>query len=159
MEHFLEWSGEMETTSMLETLQKQEVKQSIPGIIEERLLRERLTFKILACAIDVHRDLGPGLLENAYRVCFVERLRKEGLSVRQEVPISIKYKDLVIDVAFRADVIVEDSVLLELKAVDELLPVHGAQVLTYLKFMGMRVGLLLNFNAKNLMKSMRRYVR
>ncbi len=127
-------------------------------LVRERLMQERLTFRILACAIDVHRELGPGMLESAYRVCLVHRLSKEGLAVKQEVPVSISYKGHMVDVAYRADLIVEDSILLELKTVDALLPIHGAQVLTYLKFLNMRVGLLLNFNAKNLMKGMRRFV-
>jgi GxxExxY protein len=136
--------------------QEQRIRERL---MQERLIQERLTFRILACAIDVHRELGPGMLESAYRACLAHRLSMEGLAVRQEVPVSLSYKGLLVDVAYRADLIVEDSVLLELKAIDALLPIHSAQVLTYLKFLDMRVGLLLNFNAKNLVKGMRRFVR
>ncbi len=124
-----------------------------------RLLHGDFTERILRCAIEVHRELGPGLMEGAYRRCLLGQLRQEGLEVKQEVPVSITYKDHVIDLAYRADLIVEDAVLLELKAVDSLLPVHSAQVLTYLKFLNLRVGFLMNFNVTNLMKGVRRYRR
>lgn len=126
---------------------------------EEGLLHGDLTERILACAIQVHRDLGPGLMEGAYRKCLVDRLETDGLKVEQEVPVGIDYHGRIIDMAFRADLIVEGVVLLELKSVAALLPVHGAQVLTYLKFLNLRVGFLMNFNVTNLMKGTRRYRR
>jgi GxxExxY protein len=125
----------------------------------ERLLHAELTDRILACAIEVHRELGPGLMEVAYRKCLVDRLEVGGLRVKQEVPCSINYNGRVIDMAFRADLVIEDRVLLELKSVAALLPIHGAQVLTYLKFLNLRVGFLMNFNTTNLMKGTRRYRR
>jgi GxxExxY protein len=126
---------------------------------EERLLHEKLTERILACAIEVHREPGAGLMEGAYRKCLVRRLGAEGLAVRQEVPVSITFMGELIDLAYRADVIVEDAVLLELKSVGSLLPVHTAQILTYLRFLGLRVGLPMNFNVTNLIKGVRRYRR
>ena len=126
---------------------------------EERLLYEGLTGRILACAIDLHRELGPGLMESAYRKCLVDRLQADGLTVAQEVPVSINYKGRVIESAYRADLIVNDLVLVELKSVDSLRPIHTAQVLTYLKFLGLRIGLLMNFNVTTLMKGTRRYCR
>ena len=97
------------------------------------LICGELTEKVLKAAMEVHRNLGPGLLESAYRQCLVEQLCASNLEVEREVPIAIRYKDLVIDGAYRADIIVEKAVLLELKAVDRLLPIHDAQTLTYLK--------------------------
>jgi GxxExxY protein len=125
---------------------------------ETRLVHGQLTERILACAIDVHRDLGPGLLESAYRVCLVDRLTVERLAVRQEVPISIDYKGRTVESAYRADLIVEEAVLIELKSIDALLPIHSAQIRTYLKFLNLRVGLLLNFNVTKLMSGFRRFV-
>ena len=98
-------------------------------------------------------------MESAYRACLVDRLTAEGLVVRQEVPISIDYKGHCIEAAYRADLIVNDTVLLELKSTETLLPIHGAQIRTYLKFLNLRVGLLMNFNVTNLMSGVRRYVR
>jgi GxxExxY protein len=126
---------------------------------KEKLMHGQLTGRILACAIDVHRVLGPGMLESAYRTCLLHRLRMEGMAVKQEEPVTIEFRSLVIESAYRADLIVEDAVLLELKSVEALLPVHEAQILTYLKFLKLRVGLLLNFNVMSLSKGMRRFVR
>lgn len=118
-----------------------------------------LTRRILGCAIEVHRVLGPGLLENAYRECLLRELKLAGLAVRREVHIPVSYKGVELDCGFRADIVVEDSVVLELKAVDRLLPIHDAQLLTYLKLAGRRVGLLLNFNSTSLRNGIRRLVR
>jgi len=126
--------------------------------IQERLIHGELTERILACAIEVHRHLGPGLLEGAYRVCLVDRLEREGLSVRQEVSVPVTYQGHIIETAYRADLIVNDRVLLELKSIEVLLAIHSAQIRTYLKFLNLRVGLLMNFNVTNLMSGVRRYV-
>jgi GxxExxY protein len=123
-----------------------------------RLVQQQRTFAILGCAIEVHRALGPGLLENAYRQCLVHSLKKRGLHVDQEVPISICFDGQAIEGAFRADLIVDQSVVLELKSVESLLPIHDAQLLTYLKFLNMRVGLLMNFNVPRLMSGVHRFV-
>jgi GxxExxY protein len=126
---------------------------------KDKLLFRQLTDRILACAVDVHRALGPGLLESAYRSCLVHRLRLEGLSVKEEMPIAVEYRGCSLPLAYRADLVVEDTVLLELKAVEALAPIHDVQVLTYLKLLGLRVGLLLNFNVTHLGKGIRRFVR
>jgi GxxExxY protein len=118
-----------------------------------------LTKTIVGSAIEVHRELGPGLLEGTYRACLLEQLAADGLSVQHEVPIPVTYKGSVTDFAYRADIIVEDKVLLELKAIEALLPIHEAQVLTYLKHSGLRVGILMNFNVLRLAKGLRRFVR
>ena len=118
-----------------------------------------LTRSILGSAIEVHRELGPGLLEGTYRACLLKQLARDGLEARHEVSIPILYKGAITDFAYRADIVVEDRVLLELKAVEALLPVHEAQVLTYLKHSGLRVGLLMNFNVLGLVKGVRRFLR
>ena len=118
-----------------------------------------LTRAVIKSAIEVHRELGPGLLEGTYRSCLLRQLEIDGMSARHEVPIPIVYKGHRADFAYRADVVVENRVLLELKAVESLLPIHEAQVLTYLKHSGLRVGLLLNFNAARLKNGIRRFVR
>jgi GxxExxY protein len=121
-------------------------------------LRE-LTRRILGGAIEVHRALGPGLLESSYRTCLVRQLEMDGLAVRPEVPIQVSYKGLLLPTAYRADLIVEDTALVELKAVEKLLPVHEAQLLTYLKHACLPVGLLLNFNMPTLRDGVRRFIR
>ena len=115
--------------------------------------------RILRSAIEVHRTLGPGLLENAYRVCLLRQLDLEGLSVATEVPIGIDYKGVLVPNCYRADLIVERSVLVELKAQERLLPIHEAQVNTYLRHSGLHVGLLMNFNVSKLKHGLRRIVR
>ena len=128
------------------------------GFEDEGLIGTALTWRVLKCALAVHRELGLGLLESAYRACLVRELQMGGLSVRQEVPIPVKYRSIQIDCAYRADIIVEDRVLLELKTVEKLLPIHDAQILTYLKLAKLRIGLLLNFNAPKLKHGLRRLV-
>ncbi len=118
-----------------------------------------LTRRIIGCAIEVHRVLGPGLLENAYRECLMRELGLARLSFVREVHIPVTYKGVELDCGFRADIVVEDSVVLELKAVERLLPIHDAQLLTYLKLTERRVGLLLNFNSTSLRHGIRRLVR
>ena len=117
-----------------------------------------LTKSIIGSAIQVHRTVGPGLLEGTYRACLVHQLRKDGMSVRHEVPIKVKYDGVDLDVGYRADLIVHEQVLLELKSVETLLPVHEAQLLTYLRHSGLKVGLLMNFNVARLVEGLRRFV-
>jgi len=100
-----------------------------------------LTGAIIAAAIAVHRQLGPGLLESTYRTSLIREMADRGLATRAEAPIPIQYGDRKIDAAYRADLIVEDTVLVELKAVDKILPIHEAQTLTYLKHSKLRIGL------------------
>ena len=123
------------------------------------LLHRELTGRIIAGALEVHRHLGPGLIESAYRACLARELRERGLHIDMETPIAITYKDLVIEGAYRADLVVEDKVLVELKSVEHVMPVHEAQVLTYLKLTGIRVGMLINFNRVLLQSGIHRFVR
>ncbi|MBU0718908.1 MAG: GxxExxY protein [Planctomycetes bacterium] len=105
-----------------------------------------LTGAIIGAAIEVHRELGPGLLESAYEECLAYELTQAGLAFRRQVALPVSYKQVRVEVGFRADLIVEGQVVVELKAVDRLAPVHEAQLLTYLRLTGLKTGLILNFN-------------
>ncbi|MFH1747771.1 MAG: GxxExxY protein [Planctomycetota bacterium] len=105
-----------------------------------------LTGAIIWAAIEVHRELGPGLLESAYEECLAYELTQAGLAFRRQVALPVSYKQVRVEVGFRADLIVEGQVVVELKAVDRLAPVHEAQLLTYLRLTGLKTGLILNFN-------------
>ena len=117
-----------------------------------------LSNTIIGCAIEVHQVLGPGLLESAYQQCLAWELRRHGLSVKEPVSVPIRYKELDVPNAYRLDILIEDELIVELKAVDEIDPVHIAQMLTYLKVNGLRLGLLLNFNVEVMKKGIKRVV-
>jgi len=117
-----------------------------------------LTREIIAAAIEVHRSLGPGLLESAYQACLCRELELRKIAFRQQVEIPITYKGVKLDCGYRIDLIVSDKVVLELKSVQEVLPVHEAQLLTYLRLTGLRVGMLVNFNVPVLKNGIRRRV-
>ena len=117
-----------------------------------------LTEKIIGCAIKVHRALGPGLLESAYEVCLVHELRKAGLSVEKQVPLSIIYDGIELEACYQLDVVVEDLIILELKSVERIMPIHEAQLLTYLKLTNKKLGLLINFNIQLLKNGIKRMV-
>lgn len=116
----------------------------------------QLTEQVIGAAIEVHRELGPGLLESAYQRALAHELRLRGVEFEEQKPCAIKYKDLLIDDAYRLDFLVGRLVVVELKTVDALADVHDAQVLTYLKFSGSRIGLLMNFRSTVLTKGLRR---
>jgi GxxExxY protein len=115
-----------------------------------------LTEEIIGAAIEVHRALGPGLLESAYEECLAYELALRQIPFERQKPVALAYKGAAVDVGFRADLVVAGRVLLELKAVDALQPIHDAQVLTYLKLTGLRLALLMNFNTKILVDGIRR---
>ncbi|HXZ02518.1 MAG TPA: GxxExxY protein [Stellaceae bacterium] len=115
-----------------------------------------LTEEIIGRAIEVHRHLGPGLLESAYEECLCLELKQAGLAFQRQVPLPIVYKTVRLDCGYRLDIVVARKVILELKTVERLLPVHEAQVLTYLKLSGVGIGLLLNFNTPVLKDGVRR---
>ena len=110
------------------------------------LSHRELTEKIIGCAIEVHRELGPGLLESSYEACLAHELGQAGLRFRRQLDLPIHYKGQSIDINYRPDIIVEEAVLVELKSVERLEALHSAQLMTYLKLSRMRVGLLINFN-------------
>ena len=113
---------------------------------------------IIGKAIEVHKALGPGLLESAYQECLYYELIEEGLNVKKQKPMPIVYKDVKLDHGYRIDLLVEDKVVIELKTVDTLIDVHEAQILTYLKLGDYKLGLLINFNVSLLKNGVRRFV-
>jgi GxxExxY protein len=115
-----------------------------------------LTGRIIAAAFDVHRELGPGLLESAYETCLAYELDKAGLRVERQKALPVTYRDVTIDAGYRLDLLVEHAVIVEIKAVDQLAPIHDAQLLSYLNLSGCRVGLLINFNVRVLKNGIRR---
>ncbi len=117
-----------------------------------------MTEKVIGAAIEVHRHLGPGLLESAYEECLCWELNQAGIAVRREVPLPVVYKEVKLDVGYRLDVVVESRLIVELKTVERLLPIHEAQLLTYLKLGGIKTGLLLNFHTAVLKDGIKRMV-
>jgi len=118
----------------------------------------RLTSKIIGAAVEVHRSLGPGLLESAYEHCLAHELALRGIPFERQVMLPVLYKGVNVDCGFRIDLLVEREVVVEVKAVEALHPLHQAQLLTYLKLGGWRVGLLINFNSGVLKEGIRRMV-
>ena len=119
---------------------------------------DKITGEIIGAAIEVHRELGPGLLESAYEQCLCHELSLRGLPFRRQVELSVAYKGIRLDCGYRMDVVVADIVVVELKTVDQLLPIHDAQLLTYLKLYRRQLGLLLNFNVPVLKEGLKRIV-
>ena len=126
---------------------------------DKKLAQQDLTDQIIKAAMRVHTALGPGLLESAYEACLVHELIKGGLAVRNQVELPVTYDGVRLDVGYRLDLIVEDLVIIELKAVDMVLPIHKAQIISYLKLSGKNVGLLINFNVLHLRDGIDRFLR
>jgi len=124
---------------------------------KEFMNTNEITEKIIGCAIEVHKILGPGLLESAYEACLFYELQKAGLRVERQRPVPVTYKEIKLDCGYRLDIIVEDYVIVELKTVDALIPVHEAQILTHMKFAKKSLGLLINFNVTLLKNGIKRY--
>ena len=117
-----------------------------------------LTKEVINCAIKVHKALGPGLLESAYEECLSYELNKSGLMIRKQVPVPIVYEEVKLECGYRIDILVEETLILELKSVEALAPIHEAQILTYMKFANKKIGLLMNFNCTLLKNGLKRYV-
>jgi GxxExxY protein len=130
-----------------------EVAQRTP-----RMTENEIGNAIIAAAIKVHSAVGPGLLEGAYEVCLAHELTRQGLSVRSQVLIPIRYEELVIENGYRIDLLVNDAVVLELKALEAVLPVHRAQLLSYLRLGGFKLGYLLNFHVAHMRDGIARIV-
>ena len=126
--------------------------------VESRRQINRITQEVIAASIEVHRNLGPGLLESAYEACLVYELRDRGLVVEQQKPLPITYRDVAVEVGYRLDLLVEDTVVVELKSVERLEPIHQAQLLSYLKLSGYEIGLLINFNVRMLKNGIKRLI-
>lgn len=120
--------------------------------------RDPLTQKVIGAAIEVHRHLGPGLLESAYEECLSWELTQAGLKVDRQVPLPVVYKEVRLDLGYRLDMVVANELVIELKTVEKLLPIHQAQLLTYLKLSKFKTGLLLNFNSPVLKDGIKRMV-
>jgi GxxExxY protein len=111
-----------------------------------------ITETIIGCALDVHRSLGPGMLESSYEACLTFELLEKGLAVERQVPMPLIYRNHRMDVGYRLDLLVEKAVVVEVKAIERLQPVHSAQLLAYLRSSGCKVGLLFNFNVHQLIR-------
>lgn len=118
--------------------------------------RDPLTEKVIGCAIEVHRALGPGLLESAYEQCLAHELSLNAIAFRLQVPIPVRYKGISLDCAYRLDILIGDRVVVELKSVERLMPLHDAQLLTYMRLVRSNTGLLINFNTTRLVDAIRR---
>ena len=125
---------------------------------ETAVARDPLTERVIGAAIEVHRHLGPGLLESAYEECLFWELGQAGLRTQRQVPLPVVYKEVKLDIGYRLDLVVQDELIVELKTVEKLLPIHEAQLLTYLKLSSMKTGLLLNFHSAVLRDGMKRMV-
>ncbi len=116
-----------------------------------------ITSRIIGCAIEVHKILGPGLLESAYEECLAFELRKAGFSILRQIAVPVVYQDIKLDCGYRIDILVENEIVIELKTVEFFAPVHEAQILTYMKFAKKNLGLLINFNVVLLKNGIKRY--
>ncbi len=133
--------------------------ENMPRLFEEvDPETDELASRVVEAAFRVHRTLGPGLLENAYELCLFYELNKLGLKAQRQVDIPLTYGEVRLDAGFRLDLLVENRIIIEVKAVDSLLPIHEAQILTYLKLTGNKLGFLMNFNVRLLKKGLKRVV-
>ncbi len=115
-----------------------------------------LTKKVIGCAIEVHKTLGPGLLESTYESCLMYELQQAGIVAKSQVLLPINYKDVSIDAGYRLDILLPNKLIIELKSVEQLAPIHTAQLITYLKLSKIKTGLLINFNEIRLMNGVKR---
>ena len=122
------------------------------------LINHPLVSEVIGCAIEVHKALGPGLLESADEACLGRELELQKLPFRRQVPLTFEYKGTTIDCAYRLDMVVADSLLLELKSVDQVHPIHEAQIISYLKLSKIKQGLLINFNVKPLKDGLKSFL-
>lgn len=120
------------------------------------MTENEISYKIIGVALELHKNIGPGLLESVYESALYYDLKEAGYSVACQVPMPFVYKDVKMEVGYRIDIIVESKVLIEVKSIETLAPVHYAQTLTYLKLSGLKLGLLINFNVKTLKESIHR---
>jgi GxxExxY protein len=119
---------------------------------------DELSRNVIGCAIEVHRNLGPGLLESTYRQCLACELSHAGIAFQMEVPLPVRYKDLLLDCGYRIDLLVRRDLIVEIKSVETLLPIHQAQILTYMRLANVSLGLLINFNVTKLQNGIKRFV-
>jgi GxxExxY protein len=120
------------------------------------MTENEISSKIIGAAIEVHKQIGPGLLESSYEKCLAFELLQNGLKIQTQVPVPIMYKGIKLDVSYKLDILVEEKVIIEVKTVSELMPIHKAQLLTYLKLTRIKLGLLINFNSIKLIDGVKR---
>ena len=125
---------------------------------EHEVKFDRLSNQIIGCAIEVHKALGPGLLESAYEQCLAHELSLAKISFKLQYPVPIQYKEVQLDCGYRIDIFVDDQIIVELKSVDKLAKIHEAQLLTYMKLVNAKVGLLMNFNEQILKNGLKRFM-
>ena len=123
-----------------------------------RMEFSELTNRVIGCAIEVHRELGPGLLESTYEQCLAHELGLNDIAFKTQQPLPVIYKDIRLDCGYRVDILVEDEIILELKSIDELKGIHEAQLLTYMKLAGIKQGFLINFNVRFLKEGLKSFV-
>jgi len=116
---------------------------------------DALSQRLIGCAITVHKTLGPGLLENTYEQCLAQELRLESIPFEQQVPVKVQYKGITVECGYRMDMLVDKKIIVELKSVEKLLPIHAAQLMTYLRLSNLRHGFLINFNVTLLKNGLR----
>jgi GxxExxY protein len=119
---------------------------------------DELSRGVIGCAIEVHRNLGPGLLESTYRQCLAYELSQVGISFEMEVPLPVRYKEILLDCGYRIDLLGSGDLIIEVKSVETLLPIHQAQILTYMRLAKITIGLLINFNVVKLQNGIKRFV-
>jgi GxxExxY protein len=119
---------------------------------------DALSHRVIGCALEVHKHLGPGLLESTYEQCLAHELGQAGVAFKTQHPVPVAYKGVLLDCGYRVDMLVDDRMILELKSVDKLLPIHEAQLLTYMKLAGVSIGLLMNFNVTFFKDGLKRMV-
>ena len=119
---------------------------------------EQLSKEIIGCAIEVHKNIGPGMLESAYEECLAYELKQKGLNFERQKPVPVHYKEIKLDCGYRIDLLVEKLIILELKSIDSLSKIHTAQILTYMRFANIKTGLLINFNVTVLKNGIKRFV-
>ena len=119
---------------------------------------DELSNRVIGCALEVHRELGPGLLESAYEQCLAHELKLNGIDFELQHPLPVKYRDVRLDCGYRVDVLVEDKLIIELKSVEQIKAIHQAQLLTYMRLAGVKIGLLINFNVTKLKNGIKRFV-
>jgi GxxExxY protein len=119
---------------------------------------DELSRSVIGCAIEVQRNLGPGLLESTYRQCLASELSNGGVPFQMEVPLPVRYKEILLECGYRIDLLVRGELIVEIKSVEGLLPIHQAQILTYMKLANVPLGLLINFNVTKLQNGIKRFV-
>jgi len=119
---------------------------------------DELSRSVIGCAIEMHRNLGPGLLESTYRQCLACELSHAEIAFQMEVPLPVRYKDILLDCGYRIDLLISDDLIVEIKSIEALLPIHQAQILTYMRLASVPLGLLINFNVTKLQSGIRRFV-